>query len=100
MKYIKTYEDTSLKIGDYVAMMSLDDNISLNNFLRNNIGVCIDIDEGITVKYLNIPNDIQNFFGYGEDGARRFRKTSFIRYATQQEIDEFKIKNITIKYNL
>ena len=51
-------------------------------------------------KYLNIPNDIKNFFGYGEDGARRFRKTSFIRYATQQEIDEFKIKNITIKYNL
>ena len=93
MKYIKTYEyeNASLKIGDYVLMTSVNDDIKLNDFLSKNIGLCIDIDDGVIVKYLNIPKNIEVFFGYrGIDGSRRFNKYGFIRYATQQEIDEFK----------
>lgn len=100
MKYIKTYEyeNLSLKIGDYVLMTTVNEHNILKDFLSKNIGLCVNIDEGISVKYLNIPKKIDFFFK--TDGSRRFQKRGFIRYATQKEIDEFKFQNTTIKYNL
>ena len=99
MKYIKTYEDLrEPNIGDYVIMTTTKNDKDLKDFLKKNIGNCVNIGEhGIYVEYYDIPSKLKDWF---INNIRNFGIESIIRYATEKEIDKIKLEETERKYNL
>lgn len=121
MKYImgkidflleKKYETTEIKVGDYLICNEPVEktNRKLIKFLKNNIGVCVEIQDMFRKKYpyliaySNIPKDLHNYFSLRSFGnnydAREFSKEEIIRHATSEEIEEYKLNQDMHKYNI
>jgi hypothetical protein len=112
MKYIKLFEQKDeLKIGDYVicaAMDEEDDESTLNDYLKYNIGRFIGIKplkmkksrDAYIVKFDKVPSDIQAEFGSGTDNNDeiffdRFEIIDFSKH--KEDLEHFIQAN---KYNL
>ena len=112
MKYIKLFEQKDeLKIGDYVicvAMDEKDDETTLNDFLKVNIGRFIGIKpkkmkknrDAYIVKFDKVPSDIQAEFGSSTDGINEifFDRFEIIQFSKNKaDLEHFVQAN---KYNL
>ena len=104
MKHVRTFENINrvLQVGDYVICedkrFDLDNKI-LVSFLSENVGLLVEIDNGIfpyNVKYENTPHEIKSKF---DQGVRSFSVYE-TRLATDEEIEQQKLKNKTHEYNL
>ena len=115
MKHIKTFEGLfgfnkkkpKFNTGDYVVAINASYSDEIKNYIENNAG-----------KILNISNDGFVTVQYNKilDGYLRFNNTNFrpinsdkmflhddasqIRHATTEEIEQYKLEEITKKYNL
>ena len=106
-------DKTEIRVGDYlICNESYEKNIKLIKFLKNNVGVCVEIQDiyikryPYLVSYSNIPEYLRhpyNYFGLRSFGynydARQFSKEN-IRHATPEEIEEYKFNQNIHKYNL
>jgi len=110
MKYIKLFENLTIEpeIDDYVLMrINLETYYmkdEVNNFINNNIGQIVRIDEDeIRITYHNIPDNIKDWF-------REHKYTDKIIYtrilnknkivAIGKTPEEVKINKVVNKYNL
>jgi hypothetical protein len=108
MKHIKIFETLRRKpkIGDYVRCQEktyfTDDDIFL--FIKSNIGLIVNINQKpdfnhpYFIKYVNIPANIKHRFT--DDGVRKFSLEEIKRYANNEEIKDYEIKQKINKYNL
>lgn len=107
MKHLKTYETEiyKLKYRDYVICTesSETNNKLLRYFFSENLGTFIGYHEQVRdnsickVIFENIPNDIISYFN--NENFRYFRAEDVIK-ATPEEIENFKLKQTSNKYNL
>lgn len=112
MKYIKTYEikKPTYKAGDYISAHSLyfiPDEIK--NFLRNNVGKLVRMEtkpggqikktptKFYYTKYNNIPDNLRPHF---DTLGCYALKSDQVSLATQEEIENQKIKDDSTKYNI
>ena len=112
MKYLKYFENNQnkYKIGDFVIGQidcdSSDDNTieEYNNYFDNAAGQIVDMEitggenDFYTLFYIDIPESI--FEIEDENNVICIGPNQIIRYATQQEIEIFKMKENTGKFNL
>jgi len=106
MKYIKTYETLNdfPKNGDYVICKNdylyvATDRDDLNNFLKNNIGQIVDIQNlkySYIIKFNNVPTDIRDYFN--TDYLRGFTRREILHYSKNKKDLELFI-NVN-KFNL
>ena len=96
MRYIKTYEEKTINVGDYLWMTVLDTTINpypcvkvLDKYWDDSLLIeIIDFDEGILELLIN-PNDV-----YLSDSLK------IERDATNEEIEKFEFYKSAAKYNL
>jgi hypothetical protein len=112
MKHIKSFENNIEIIGDFVICKELEYNIKdvykkeLNDFLLNNIGLCVDYDserKEYEIEYENIPINIltRYFFvknKYNDKYIRYMRSNEIIHHSKNKEDLEPYIQSN--KYNL
>ena len=101
---------SELKVGDYVLMRSNASAKELLEFINNNIGQVIKInnfeDLRIRVRYNNIPDNVIPWFGFAErqfppsirTAARIFDINQIVEFAKTKE--ELELKLAAKKYNL
>lgn len=72
MKYINLYNTNELKIGDYVLCEEIGTDSKIYNFIKNNIGKLIRIDNSIfapfIIKYNEAPNKLAKKYFVSEKG--------------------------------
>lgn len=113
MKYLKTYEKNNFntpKVGDYVLVNVDYPEIEFINFLSNNIGQIIDIDDSgyqdYHVKYNNVPEQMEirtahmnNGYGHAfDEGTWKVDKSEI--YAFSKNKEDLKIMIAANKYNI
>jgi hypothetical protein len=105
MKHIKTFETLRKKpkIGDYVKCQEqIYSNDDIFLFIKSNIGLIVNIKPDFNypylIKYVNIPANIKHKFT--NDGVREFSLEEIERYANDEEIEDYEIKQKINKYNL
>jgi len=65
MKHLKLYKEVTANVGDYVIINVGSDFLIpiLSDFINNNIGkIRYRDDDGIVVKYFNIPEELKKYF--------------------------------------
>ena len=115
MKHLKSFESKlkteKFKVGDYVIAKNIDSYVTiLEKYLKKNVGKIIDIEypvdskTEIVVIYTNLPKDILYYSEvYSKDNIKLYVFKFYenkLRLATLEEIEEYKIKENTINYNL
>jgi len=111
MKYIRKFEEKNSepKEGDYVLMNSTMMNPNLNEFIDNEVGKIVKIDDkrgfiSVEVEYENIPMEIASLFGYNDyknhenTGIKVFLMSSIIEFSDNKTDLEYKIN--ARKFNL
>jgi len=119
MKHLKIYEDyeeSDIKIGNYVVLnikkediiwygQSNDKKKKIVEFTNNTIGEIVNIKEGyyekeITVKYNDIPFDIDFYFGKEKSIVVNSKEIFDVSDEKQELIDRYNLRQNANKFNV
>jgi len=111
MKYLKTFENIKkFKIGDYVVAINLnyityDDDIK--EYMESIVAKVINVinntytENNIFIKYSNQPEELSDYFNSMDgDYIIYILSDNNLRFATPEEIEDYKMKENSNKYNL
>ena len=104
MKYLKTYEEISVKykVGDYVYLNinKIEDELEMN-FLDYNEDYFIPEDPLFKIYYVDSRDENFTYNGQFFDGNEfNCNDSDILRFSTPAEIEEFEEKKAALKYNI